>query len=110
MTDSSATILMGSHLRELFGGGVRIEPEYRFCFNRRWRFDFAVPALMLAIEIEGGAWTHGRHTRGHGYISDLEKYNTAILMGYDLFRFTPEQVLKGEDLAILTAWKERRAA
>jgi hypothetical protein len=29
--------------------------EYRFAPSRRWRFDFAWPAAMLAVEVEGGA-------------------------------------------------------
>ena len=28
--------------------------EYRFHETRRWRFDFAYPEQLLAIEVEGG--------------------------------------------------------
>jgi very-short-patch-repair endonuclease len=66
--------------------------EYRFHPQRRWRFDFAVPALKIAVEIEGGAWVHGRHNRGKGYINDMEKYNHAQLLGWKVFRFTPSQI------------------
>jgi len=61
--------------------------EYRFHDKRRWRFDFAWPEQKLAVEIEGGVWTNGRHTRGAGFIADSEKYNTAALLGWKVLRF-----------------------
>lgn len=65
------------------------EKEYRFHPVRRWRFDFAWPDLSVAVEIEGGVWTRGRHTRPLGYEADLEKYNTAALLGWTVLRYTP---------------------
>lgn len=69
--------------------------EHRFAPPRRWRFDVAFPHKMLAVEIEGGAWVNGRHTRGAGFIKDMEKYNAATLLGWRLLRYTPEQVKSG---------------
>ena len=69
--------------------------EYRFCEERRWRFDFALPQHKVAIEIEGAIWRQGRHTRGSGYTKDLEKYNTATLLGWRVFRFTPDMIKQG---------------
>lgn len=66
--------------------------EYKFHNKRKWRFDYANPEQMIAIELEGGVWNYGRHVRGVGYIKDLEKYNTAISMGWRLFRFTYEHL------------------
>lgn len=63
--------------------------------KRRWRFDIAFPAEMLAVEVEGGTWTRGRHTRGSGYEKDCEKYNTAVLLGWRVLRFTSGQVWSG---------------
>jgi hypothetical protein len=56
--------------------------EHKFHSRRQWRFDYACQALMLAIEVEGGAWTKGRHTRGKGFIDDMEKYNAAAVLGW----------------------------
>lgn len=39
------------------------EPEHRFHESRRWRFDYAWPEHRVALEVEGGVWTRGRHTR-----------------------------------------------
>lgn len=92
------TDLLTIHAQEL---GLTPVREHRFAPPRRWRFDIAFPDRKLAIEIEGGAWTRGRHTRGAGFIRDMEKYNTATLRGWRLLRFTPSQVLDGTARAAL---------
>lgn len=68
-----------------------IVTEFRFSYPRRWRFDYAVfwNGRRIAIEVEGGAWTRGRHVRGGGFIKDVEKYNTATAMGWFVFRVVP---------------------
>ena len=75
--------------------------EYQFHETRRWRFDYAWPERMVALEIEGGAWTHGRHTRGAGFIADLEKYAEAAIAGWCLIRATPQQLESGEAGALV---------
>lgn len=75
--------------------------EYRFHPLRRWRFDFAWPERMLALEIEGGIWTRGRHVRGQGFLADLEKYNEAAIMGWRIIRLTPDQLRDIQPLASL---------
>lgn len=74
---------------------LKPEREFRFYPGRRWRFDFAFPAIKLAIEIEGGTWSTGRHTRGSGYEKDLVKYNTAVKLGWHVLRFTTAMVNAG---------------
>jgi len=69
--------------------------EHRFHETRRWRFDFAYPAHMLAIEVEGGVWSGGRHTRGSGFTKDCEKYNTALMDGWRVYRCTPDMIKSG---------------
>lgn len=73
------------------------EIEYKFCPTRKWRFDYAWPLpSKVAVEIEGAVWTHGRHTRGAGFVADMSKYNEAGKLGWRVFRFTPQQLRKGE--------------
>lgn len=71
-------------------------PEFRFHPVRKWRADFAFPARMILIEIEGGVWIQGRHQTGKGFSADCEKYSHAALLGYRVFRFTPDMVKSGE--------------
>lgn len=70
--------------------------EHQFDPKRRWRFDFALIEAKVAVEIEGGVWTRGRHTRGSGFVKDMEKYNNAQAQGWKIFRFTPRQLQSGE--------------
>ena len=62
--------------------------EYRFHPVRRWRIDVAIPSLSIAIELEGGIWTNGRHTRGKGFLGDVEKYNNLSIFKWRLLRYT----------------------
>ena len=64
------------------------ETEYRFHPVRRWRFDVAFPEQKVAIELEGGTWMRGRHVRGKGFEEDCAKYNSALILGWRVLRFT----------------------
>lgn len=75
--------------------------EYKFHPTRRWRFDYAIPAYRIAVEVEGGVWTQGRHTRPQGFLGDMGKYNTATLMGWRVFRVTPDGLYKTGTLKLL---------
>jgi len=72
--------------------------EHKFHPTRRWRFDFAWEAQQIAVEIEGGVYSRGRHTRGAGFEADCEKYNAATMMGWRVFRYGPTHVRSGEAL------------
>jgi very-short-patch-repair endonuclease len=63
-----------------------LESEFKFHPTRKWRADFAHLDSRTLIEIEGGIFTNGRHTRGAGYAADLEKYLEATLAGWRVVR------------------------
>lgn len=77
------------------------EREYRFHEKRKWRFDHCWPVEKIAVEIEGAIWSQGRHTRGKGFLGDMEKYNEAQLLGWRVFRFSPQQLKTGEAQAFV---------
>ena len=74
---------------------IAFEREFKFCQDRKWRADFHMVGKMILIEVEGGIWSGGRHTRAKGYLGDMEKYNSATALGYQVIRFSTEQVKSG---------------
>ena len=93
---SDLEVEMALHLRS----DINIpEPvtEYEFAktLGRKWRFDFAWPDVRVALEIEGGTFIQGAHTRGKHFESDAEKYNTAVLLGWAVIRATKHMVKDG---------------
>ena len=78
-------LLLRQHL------GAEVIAEHRFHPTRMWRFDYALPAHRIAIEIDGGVWQIGRHNRPKGYIADLDKFNHAAALGWRVLKFTPQQ-------------------
>ena len=74
---------------------IEFEQEFQFHTTRKWRADFHIKNTKLLIEVEGGIWSGGRHTRGKGYLGDMEKYNAATMMGFQVLRFSTEQVTSG---------------
>jgi len=78
--------------------------EYKFHEKRKWRFDFALIfpyTNYVAIELEGGYFVRGGHSRGAAQIRDNEKFNEAALLGWKILRFTPQQITKGEAIRFI---------
>jgi len=89
--------------------------EYEFHPTRKWRFDFAwlragvdeqgCPYTAanggLAVEVDGGSRTGGRHVRGSGYEEDARKLNEAALLGWQVLRFTSEMVRSLEAASVV---------
>jgi very-short-patch-repair endonuclease len=59
--------------------------------GRRFRIDIALPALRLAIEVDGWEW-HGKH-KGD-FTRDRERQNLLTLHGWRILRFTAGQIRK----------------
>jgi hypothetical protein len=74
-----------------------------YSHERDFRFDFAWPAQRLAVEVDGGTYSGGRHTRGKGYEEDCEKVCEAVIRGWRVMKVTTKQVDSGEALS----WIER---
>ncbi|TMS48231.1 DUF559 domain-containing protein [Acinetobacter lwoffii] len=74
---------------------IEFEQEFEFHPKRKWRADFHLVGKKILVEVEGAIWSGGRHTRGKGYIGDMEKYNAATMMGFQVIRFSTDQVKSG---------------
>ncbi len=85
------------------------EREYTFARPRRWRFDFCWVDEKIAAEVEGGIWTGGRHVTGKGFQLDCEKYNQAQLLGFQVYRFTPSHIARGDAVEIIRKALKNRA-
>jgi very-short-patch-repair endonuclease len=120
---SEAEESLALHLR---ANGVEFEREYRFAADacggvgkglrarlvdaglKDWRADFAMIDDMLLVEVEGGGWSGGRHTRGAGFEGDLAKYDAAMRLGYVVYRCSPAMVKTGRAIETIMALVELR--
>lgn len=67
---------------------LQLQEEYKFHEERKWRFDWALPAAKIAVEFEGGIHDrNGSHTSVKDIMRDTEKYNAAAGMNWKVFRF-----------------------
>lgn len=87
--------------------------EYKFSHDRKWRFDVAFPwnyvdtpivtvkegesiselaHRPLAIEVQGGIWSAGRHNRGAAMLKEWEKLNTAACLGWRILYCQPSEL------------------
>jgi len=62
--------------------------EHRFHPKRRWRFDFAWLTEKVAIEVQGGVFVRGRHSRGRNQAQDMDKFNEALRLGWKVLQFS----------------------
>jgi hypothetical protein len=66
-----------------------LEMEYRFCTDRKWRFDYAWPAIKLALEYNGGIFMQkSGHSNMKGLHRDSEKINRATVEGWKVLQVT----------------------
>lgn len=85
------------------------EPEREFYFAKHlrrsstgrpymYRFDFAWPEAMIAIEVEGGVFMRGKggHTSITGITRDMDKINLAQLLGWRVLRFHTKHIDEDE--------------
>ena len=67
--------------------GIDVVKEYRFDDKRKWKFDFALPAIKVAVEYEGLNFRHGGasgHQTIKGVTAGNEKYSEASIAGWCL--------------------------
>lgn len=90
------------------------EPEFEHRFakdiGRKWRFDLSwetfasntyklaggdfpvIHHCMVALEVQGGIFSHGRHTQGAALLDEWEKLNCAAVMGWRMLFCQPSEL------------------
>ena len=83
-------------MKKLEAGGVPVGgwvAGYIFHPTRKWRLDLAWPDIKLGVEIQGGTWARGKHSRGRGQAEDCQKISEAVALGWSIMTVTTEQVM-----------------
>ena len=75
--------------------------EYRFHGVGMWGIELAWVDQKVGLEIDGGIWSGGRHTRGAGWLKDTEKLNTLACMGWRMLRCTPSDLCRTETVEMV---------
>lgn len=88
----------------------RPELQYRIVPDRKFRWDMAWPAQRVAVEVQGGIWTGGKHTRGVGLMRDMEKNNLAVLNGWVVLFVSADHIESGSATDWIRDALELRAA
>ncbi len=93
------------------GTGPGVRQRLKDAGMKDWRIDMAWIDKKLAVEIEGGIFTMGRHTRGKAFDEDSHKYNVLVLLGWRVLRFTTLSIRSGValqtiEVALSQEWKQ----
>lgn len=80
--------------------------EYQFkglSGNRRYRFDIAYPDNdpPVAVEVQGGVFSGGRHVTGKGFSDERSKSAQAQVMGWVYLEVTPAMIRSGEAVGLV---------
>lgn len=66
-------------------------PELQWHPSRRYRADYGFPQLRVLVEIDGGLFKNGGHTRGAARLHDMAKDRAATLQGWKTLRYAPSE-------------------
>jgi very-short-patch-repair endonuclease len=86
--------------------GPALTKEVTFYPGRRFRFDYAHMATKVGIELDGGIFIRGRHSRGMGQAKDAEKGRLAWEKDWDCIHFTTACLTSENVLRAINKLKE----
>ena len=78
------------------------EREYKALKDRQFPWDLAWPEHRLLVEIQGGIYQRGAHSRGAGIERDMEKLNLATLAGYRSLQFSRGMIEDGTAVEVIS--------
>jgi hypothetical protein len=76
--------------------------ELLFAAPRKWRFDFGWISARVALEVQGGLFSGGRHVNGARLLGEHDKVNAAAALGWRVCYCTPR--------TLATVWPTVKAA
>lgn len=92
----------GALLRDQIDALAQTDPDFAgaacevaFHPTRKWRLDVAIARLKIGVEIHGGVFIRGGHSRGAQQVKDWEKANAAQIRGWIVLAVLPEWIKKG---------------
>lgn len=77
------------------------ETQYPVVVGRQFRFDRAWPNQRVAVEVQGGVWIAGAHSRGSGVQRDCLKLSMAAAVGWRVLPVTAEMIESGEAVRLI---------
>ena len=77
--------------------------EHRFHPVRKWRLDLAWPDQKLCVEVQGGIFIQGRHSRGAAMLKEWDKLNTLAIMGWRVLYCQPNDLCMEAMAAVIKA-------
>lgn len=86
---------------DIVGFGKGIRQRLSQAGLKDWRFDFAWPGIMFAVEVEGITPQGGRHQNIKGFRQDLEKYHHAMVNGWTIYRTGRELIRSGQSVRFI---------
>lgn len=77
------------------------QAQYPVVTGRQFRFDRAWPEQRVAVEVQGGVWANGAHSRGSGVQRDCVKLSMAAAVGWRVLPVTREMIESGQAVTLI---------
>jgi hypothetical protein len=75
--------------------------QYRFFPGHQYRWDRCWVAQMVAVEVQGGVWSNGAHSRGSGVQRDCLKLSIGAALGWRVLPVTREMIESGRAVELI---------
>lgn len=77
--------------------------ELEFCPGRKWRFDYALPEVKIAVEVEGGTYKTRTYRNKDGVLITTTggRHNSATVLGWRLIRVVPAELLTNKTIDLI---------
>lgn len=77
------------------------QTQYPVVVGRQFKFDRAWPNQRVAVEVQGGLWVAGAHSRGSGVERDCIKLSIAAAVGWRVLPISKAMIESGEAIALI---------